>query len=215
MVVVASTYGGKTGEARLLHAEAERDMLSADLPNYGVEVDKYEATTADMDKLVVQAKASGCGIHFAVHGYSDPVADDQYLILADKGGRRLSPTGLLGARMPGEPARYDFAFMNACQVGTPGTMLGLASGFPAAFLADGAKGFVAPLWNVKDSFAGKMAADFYRDVLMNGTSSVANFFAERRYNYSCETDTTCPWAYIFYGHPRLILRNPKSTAITV
>ena len=53
--------------------------------------------------------------------------------------------------------RAPFVFLNACQVGSAGEMLGSYNGIAEAFLQAGATAVVAPLWNVDDTIAQKIA----------------------------------------------------------
>jgi Ternary complex associated domain 7/CHAT domain len=194
--VVASEYGIASGQRKLTEAIAERETLCKrwdGLP--------FEATNTDLTTLAGGIKLPGHLLHFAVHGFSDPAANVQSLVLADK--TELPAKALIGAHRCGELPRFSFVFLNACQVGTPGRSLGQAGGFPGELLRGGANGFVAPLWDVDDAAARSLAESFYDDVFSNGHSVGAALHARRRDYIG---DSTTPVAYLYYGHPGLSLR---------
>lgn len=194
--VVASKYGLAAGQRELTQAIAEREKLCGEWDGQ-----PFEATTDDLVTLASGAKLAGHLVHFAVHGFSDPMANAQSLLLADKS--ELPASALVGAHRCGERPRFAFVFLNACQVGTPGRSLGQAGGFPGALLRGGANGVIAPLWDLDDTLAFEAAEDFYECVFRRG-SSVAAALQERRRHYA--GDATTPLAYIYYGHPALALR---------
>lgn len=200
--VVASRYGFGTDQPELPEAIKEQKILKINLPRYGLRTSTREAKKPDLAKLFAEKAIPGTGIHFAVHGYNDPKANAQQLTLTD--GEPLLPSTLAGRRKKGEPARFEFVFINACQVGTAGESLGQAAGFPGDLILAGAKAFLAPLWNVHDRTARSIAQKFYKQTLRKGIS-VAEFLADRRAAYVPE-QTTTPLAYIFYGHPSLKVR---------
>jgi hypothetical protein len=194
--VVASEYGLASGQRKLTEAIAEREHLCGTWDGQ-----PFEATTGDLAVLASGAKLAGHLVHFAVHGFSDPVANAQSLLLADKS--ELPASALVGGHRCGEQARFAFVFLNACQVGTPGRSLGQAGGFPGALLRGGANGVIAPLWDVDDAAARTLAERFYDDVFRHGRG-VGAAMRDRRRGY--DGDATTPVAYIFYGHPTLALR---------
>jgi CHAT domain-containing protein len=194
--VVASKYGLAAGQRELTQAIAEREKLCKEWDGQ-----PFEATADDLVTLATGAKLAGHLVHFAVHGFSDPMANAQSLLLADKS--ELPASALVGAHRCGEKPRFAFVFLNACQVGTPGRSLGQAGGFPGALLRGGANGVIAPLWDVDDTLAFETAEDFYESVFRKG-NGVADALQERRCRYA--GDATTPLAYIYYGHPALALR---------
>jgi CHAT domain-containing protein len=96
--------------------------------------------------------------------------------------------------------------MNACEVGTSGDTLGSYGGMAAAFLNEGFRGFVAPLWAVNDKLAHKAALKFYKKTLVD-KEPVSEALRAVRLDY--DPDGPMPsatnLAYIFYGHPDLVL----------
>jgi CHAT domain-containing protein len=158
-----------------------------------------------VEELLDQDPKVGHFAHFAVHGISDPTANRQHLIL--EGNKRLTVTALVGAYRCGEvPPRFSFVFLNACQVGTPGSELGEVAGFPGGLVRGGVTGVVAPLWDVDDELAYAGAVRFYENVFDKG-KSVAEALREWRRDYG--KGPTTPIAYTFYGHPNLKLRKPN------
>ncbi len=201
--VVASEYDKlKSGQPSLPEAIAERKNLKTYFSQFAQTTQALEATQEDLGKVIFGEKSPGHLIHFAVHGMSDPEANDQFLLLADK--KRLSPSALIGSYRCGKTPTFSFMFLNACQVGAAGSSLGQAAGFPGDIIRGGALGFIAPLWEVHDVPARTMAEALYRASLEGG-QSMAEFLQNQRANYNREESTT-PMAYIYYGHPALHLR---------
>ena len=200
--VVASRYGFGSDQPELPEAIEEQENLKIHLPRYGIRASTLEAKRPELEQLFAEEVTPGTGIHFAVHGYNDPKGNAQQLTLTD--GQPLLPSTLAGRRKKGEPARFEFVFINACQIGTAGESLGQAAGFPGDLIVAGAKAFLAPLWNVHDETARLIAEAFYQQTLQDGIS-VAEFLSDRRAT-SDPKQTTTPLAYIFYGHPSLKVR---------
>jgi hypothetical protein len=100
---------------------------------------------------------------------------------------------------PGAGAHVrPFVFLNACQVGRAGQIVGTIGGFAAAFLARGAGAFVAPLWAVGDQPAFDFGEALYRGFFHDGLTLSAASTAARR-AAAAAGDAT--WlAYAVYGH---------------
>jgi hypothetical protein len=197
LTAVAAEYGLGTDQRKLKHALDEQTHLR---DRWGA--GPLKAERAALEPLVVEPRQPGHLIHFAVHGLSDPEGNDQALLLADK--TRLLPSALAGRYRCGETATFDFVFLNACQVGTAAACLGQAAGFPGDLIRGGAKGFVAPLWNVDDDLAREFAERFYQATFTDDRSVGEVLYAERQ-AYDHQGSTT-PMAYIYYGHPLLKLK---------
>ncbi len=197
--VFASSYSAPGANQReLKEALEERRKLLAEYQDWNAE--SYDAKRADLNK-VKEDKTEGKVVHFAVHGLSDPVGNRQQIILEDA---RIPANTLIGAYRCGQTPRFSFVFMNACQVGIPGEVLGEVGGFPGELVRGGAYGVIAPLWDVHDDVAQDCAMAFYKAVFKEG-KSVAEALRERRATYK-KSDSTTPVAYVFYGHPGLKLR---------
>jgi hypothetical protein len=196
--VFASPYtNASTRQRELLAAVEEQKKLIAEYPDWNPE--RYEARRSDLNKVKAD-KTEGKAVHFAVHGLSDPAGNRQQLILEDA---RVDSSTLIGAYTCGQTPRFSFVFMNACQVGIPGEVLGEVGGFPGELVRGGTYGVIAPLWDVHDDVAQECAMEFYKAVFKEG-KSVAEALRERRATYT--SDSTTPVAYVFYGHPSLKLR---------
>ena len=193
---VASKYGLGSNQRELKQAMQEQKTLHLEH-----NATKLEATLDDLGTVVFGARMPGHLIHFAVHGYSNPEANMQALILAD--GQILSPGELVGSYSFEEVPRFSVIFFNACQVATAGTRLGQAAGFPGALLRGGARGFIAPLWEVHDDSARDFAEHFYKATLKDH-QTVSEALRANRIRYGKDESTT-PMAYIYYGHPALNL----------
>jgi len=146
-------------------------------------------------------------IHFAVHGKYDPdgAADGIYLV----SGAPVVPWQIVGSKLA---RRAPFVFLNACQVGSAGAMLGNYSGIAAAFLEAGASAVVAPLWSIDDRVARRIATAFYAEALRpiaDGTEAplVGELMRRERAKTGIRgrRSSATYLAYQFYGHPSLRL----------
>lgn len=151
-------------------------------------------------------------IHFACHGTAgvgDPSGDT--LVLDD--GRILNA---LAFRRLGVGAWNPFLFLNACQVGQTGELLGTAGGFAGHCLNGGFRGFVAPLWSVRDDVSAELALQFYRRAFGKGGRGVpvAEVLRDLRsaHDPDDEPASLTALAYVFYGHPGLTLRRLPAEA---
>lgn len=195
--VAATKYAAHLTFVTLPFATAEREWLSKTYPGIAIPV---EAQHPDIeDWLDTEPRRRGHLGHIALHGFSDAQADAQGLILGD--GNLLTPNRLAGEFYEGSTPRFEVLFLNACQVGTAGERLGRIGGFPAALLSGGATAFIGPLWEVQDKVAESVAEEFYTRVL-GGGEEVGEALRQLR---SSSRDSITPWAYLYYGHPRLRL----------
>jgi len=195
--VAASQYGLASNLQTLQYAIAERSDLQA-----GYQAEPVEARRADVDAwLDREPRVPGHLAHIALHGYSDALADVQGLVLGD--GAVLTPKRLAGEWDEGQAPRFAVVFLNACQVGTGGERLGRIAGFPGALIKGGASAFIAPLWEVQDEVARDFSRDFYAKTLGDGLEVGEALRAIRAETKAGGSIT--PWAYLYYGHPRLRL----------
>ncbi len=107
--------------------------------------------------------------------------------------------------------QHPFLFLNACEAGTAGDELDLASGFVGSAIQAGFRGCVGALWNVASDTAREVALEFYDRTLKRG-ESVASALRATRGRFmmrrgKAPDDTYL--AYVFYGHPALRLRRPR------
>lgn len=198
-VVCAESYEVATGRRDLPEAIAERNWLE----------DRFKANRVDgiFPRVIDWIKSLPIGpghlAHFALHGYSNPLANEQALILGD--GQNVTPAVLSGVRLTNKDPRYGMVFLNACQVGIAGTTLGQFAGFPGTLLQAGTNAVIGPIWEVNDAAAHKLVVKFYEDTLQDKRVPVSEALRQLRAN--CDKDaTTTPLAYIFYGHPDLTLQ---------
>jgi CHAT domain-containing protein len=141
-------------------------------------------------------------LHFACHGEVDLDHPESTGIILNDGDLRLTPMILRGTRLP--RAARPFVFLNACQVGTATTVLSEYGGMAGAFLVEGCRAFLAPLWVVDDVVARDVALSFYAHVLDDGLP-VAEAMRRIRSTFgtAAAAGTATPLAYTYYGHPSL------------
>jgi CHAT domain-containing protein len=143
--------------------------------------------------------------HFAGHGYFDQAStDNSMLYLSD--GTPVSSMLFRTAKYGGE--QQPLFFLNACMIGTGGTILNDMGGFPGNCLRGGFGGLIGAFWVVDDNAARNVAIEFWRRTLAaDPPEPVARVLWDLRSKYQpTATAQTTYLAYVFYGHPRLALR---------
>lgn len=193
--VVAADYPFDSDHIPLEQALEEKKML--------IEVHQAKAIEAkkeDLLGLASQPPAVGRILHLALHGYSRPDLNEQSIALEDGS---LSAEGWLPIPIGDQKPVLSFVFLNACQVGTAGSHLSQAGGFPGALFLRGLLGFVAPLWDVHDAKARTFSEGFYEQIL-DQRASVGETILQlrRRVDYR---ESVTEMAYVYYGHPGLKL----------
>jgi hypothetical protein len=197
-VVCADAYEVKTNKRQLPEAKAEKEWLNKNFDAIPVQ-GKYPPVIDWIKSLPI---GPGHLAHFALHGYSNPIANEQVLVLGD--GGNVTPALLSGLRLTNKEPRYGMVFLNACQVGTAGVTLGQFAGFPGSLLAAGTNAVIGPIWEVNDVAAHHLVESFYKDTF---NQHVPVSEALRKLRANCDPKaTTTPLAYIFYGHPDLMLQ---------
>ena len=143
-------------------------------------------------------------VHVACHGQIDPNPGFNGIVL-NEGNARLDALYVAGSRM-----LRPFVFVNACQEGQTTELLDDAGGLATSFLKTGARGFVAPLWNVDDQVAKETALTFY-DAALGQRLPVAEILRQRRalFDPSAARPEPTHLAYIYYGHPNLVLTHTR------
>ena len=200
--LAAQEYSLASNRAPLEHAVAEREALRT-----AYHAQPIEALRADVDAwLDAEPRRSGHLAHIALHGFSDALPAGQGLVLGD--GALLTPARLAGEWDEGDTPRFTMVFLNACQVGSAAERLGALAGFPGALTAGGASAFVAPLWEVQDKVALEVSLGFYRRTLKEHVEVGEALRAERA--ASPPERSITPWAYVYYGHPRLQLQRHEA-----
>ncbi|HSJ25897.1 MAG TPA: CHAT domain-containing protein, partial [Longimicrobiales bacterium] len=211
MAVVAGDYRSSLNLRPLPHAEAEGRALEQ---RWGAV--RLAASVDALDRLLEAtletngAGGSGGGaeaIHFACHGEVDPARPADAMIYLDNDWP-LDPSLFLDA--PVGRSHGPFLFLNACQVGQTGELLGEYAGFAGSSLRAGFRGVVAPLWSVSDEIAEQIALEFYERAWASGTAGepVSMILRDMRRRYPAhEAVPPSTWlAYVFYGNPALVLR---------
>ncbi|MCK1480745.1 CHAT domain-containing protein [Bradyrhizobium sp. 197] len=195
-VVVASSYETTGSRRDLPHAIAEAEFA---VTKFGAM--RHEANGAEIAEWLASPRPNAETLLLALHGYSDPRANEQRLILGD--GHEMTPADLLGLDGKDRPPRpYSVVFINACQAGTGGQTLGQVSGFPGTLTRRGTGAVIAPLWEVDDAGACHFARCFFTKMLDEAMEAGVALKSLRQ-------DAASPGitrlAYIFYGHPLLKL----------
>lgn len=207
IAVLAPDYEA-AGRTRLERALAEaRYMIEA----YGaIAVDATEdAVRRLLDAEVRRDDGSPAEIgvlHYAGHGSSDPTRPGSAGLLLVN-GKRLSPRAF-GATMLGN--RFGpLLFINACEAGMAQRLLDDNAGFAAISLRGGFRGFIAPLWAVDDGAAANVARIFYDMSLGPDFREVGSVLRDLRRCSDSDRHATY-LSYVYYGHPRLSLRQMRS-----
>jgi hypothetical protein len=202
MALVVGNYTG-------IHSLPEAIQEGNDLKNICPAI-QLNATLSDTDCLMDgQLKESGQAVnvqalHFACHGsiFTDPRYSG---ILLSDSGVRLGEDRIRGNTMTQKDR--PFVFANACELGQATITLGSYGGLAEAFLGAGCRGFIAPLWKINDKLAHEVAVYFYRRTLNDGVE-VSEVMREirSRCDMTKEIPASTYLAYVYYGHPRLVLK---------
>jgi len=151
-------------------------------------------------------------LHVALHGQVGGQGREGLVLLAPKVNGGFAPQFLKYQHVDAvDMPRRTFVFLNACQVGQGRTVLGDYAGLATAFLAAGAAGVVAALWNVDDAVASEFAAEFYAAVDNPARLSVGEALRRARAAYAADStdagkrSSATLVAYQLFGHPRLRL----------
>ncbi len=197
MALVIGDYAASINWRKLPEAQAEGEALAARYPS-----SRWTATAPDLDRLLDNDLDGRPGdiLHMACHGATDPDNLQWSGIILSDDEDRLSPLMIRGSVLPRE--QRPLVFLNACQVGQGTDGMSDSGSLGAAFVREGATGFVAPLWEVDDALASSMALDFYRDTLDDGCT-VGEALRRSRSKWTPTTSTRL--AYVYWGHPDLRL----------
>ncbi|OAN41938.1 CHAT domain-containing protein [Mycolicibacterium iranicum] len=202
MVVIKGEYTGAAGLAALPHAEEEADTIAQSYGALSVSISQDDV--AALMECTLQRDGADflpTMLHFAGHAETD-VNHQQFTGLKLAGGARLNPLMVRGFHLLAR--QRPFVFLNACEAGAPAETLTQLGGLAGAFLREGTRGFVAPLWKVNDVEARDIALEFYRRTLDEGETVGEAMRAIRR-RYTTQSNTASAIAYVFYGNPDLRL----------
>lgn len=195
-VFAAKSYAATGSQKNLPYSIAEQDFLAANFNAIS-----HDATGPEIDAWLRSSRPRIETFHIAVHGYNDPNANEQNLILGD--GYALTPEELLGISAGGDPRPYSLVFINACQAATGGQTLGQVAGFTGTLARRGAGAIIAPLWEVDDHEACEFAKSFYIETLREEKGAGA---ALRGLRDLAGSNSVTGLAYVFFGHPLLKLK---------
>ena len=210
MAVVVGDY--ESSALRLEGAIAECAALieQFDALRVGITVSDIDALIAD--RLERDGTPYGPAlVHFALHGQTSS-AQQQFvgLKIGPRGEQLLHPFSVTASPLTGN--NRPFVFLNACQVGAAMTTLGTMGGLVPAFVTSGSRAVVGPLWDVDDGLAKDLSADFYTEVLEQAVP-VGEAVRRLRAKFArTEVHTATPLAYVFYGHPGLVLDRSRVDA---
>jgi hypothetical protein len=214
MAVMAGMYMAESGLRRLPSAEEEAKTL---VQNH--DAVPLAASTQALKQLLDATlekdfrKIGGAGaMHFAGHGEFDPLrTDSAVMFLSD--GKPLSSLLFRSAKY-GKDIQ-PLLFLNACMIGIGGQLLGDMGGFPGNCLRGGFGGVLGALWEVDDVIAGEIAVEFWSRALPTDSSKaepIAAILRDLRAQYSADGSSipvSTYLSYVFYGHPRLTLRQQQ------
>lgn len=199
--VIVGQYAQETGWSALPQAQKEAAWLEQ---RYGAR--KYRALLDEV-RAALSPQSTAQVLHIAGHGEVDPQSP-QYSGLIMEDGTRLNPRFIGGRDLP-KPG--PFTFLNMCQTGSGGELLGEHFSFPAAFLKLGCQGVIAPIWSVDDRIALEVAERFYSEALAQPEGEgrpLAEILRDLRARYAdgggtASKDVLTYLAYSYYGHPAL------------
>lgn len=172
-------------------------------------VDKFLAVKYEvLDKVVGDFLLNGKAqvIHFSCHGRMNVQLPDQAVLELEDADLFAVKVWSTATRR-GIGRQRPFVFLNACQTGAAGELLGFVFGWPQAFLRMGATACIAPLWSVLDESAKDVAKEFYDLVLTRGNKkSVALGEALRAIRSQWKEKKSLTYlGYVLYGDPTATL----------
>jgi hypothetical protein len=193
IAVCATSYKDIPDVQQLPWAEEERKYLQDHFSAFDVKMLRAEVKTF-LETGIAEV------VHFSCHGdMSAQQPEDSSLDLEDK---KIKP-GLVGrpeTRL-GIGKSKPLVFLNACQVGGAGKVLGLVFGWPQAFLNIGSTACIAPLWSVIDENARDIAEDFYQMTLIDSPpKSLGQALQSIRQQWRAKRSLTY-LGYVLYGDP--------------
>lgn len=140
-------------------------------------------------------------LHFATHTVLDERAGRGAAILLTPSG---ADDGLLGpAEIAARPVRADLAVLSACSTALDGGRgTGALSSLSGAFLAAGASGVIASLWDVGDQATAAVMGQFYAQLALGLPPAEALAATKRRLLASPGWNRPEVWsAFVLIGEP--------------
>jgi CHAT domain len=176
------------GDSQLLWSVLEAAELKKQLPVFQA---LSPATRATVTKLLARSDVQF--VHYTGHGmYTAKQADLSTLVL--EGGDKLAAMDFVAAKLltKGKALIY----LNACESGSTGVVMGQMGGFAAQCLTSGCSGIIAPYWAVADGTAKDFSLAFYG--LLQGGRSIGEALMELRAKN--RKDPTFQ-AFAYFGDP--------------
>lgn len=198
VAVVWSDYTG-TAKPQLKQAKVEAEFLEEQFHA------KLLAARKEQVISLLDGQPQAQVFHFACHGETDPTYAGTALLDLEDGP--FTPD-LVFVRK--QEQNRPFVFLNVCQVGQTVEVLHSNAGFTGAFLEARSRGCVGPLWEVRDTEAMAFVREFYERTLQQG-EPVGTVLRDLRARFrrpapgEATVDPTC-MAYVYYGHPNLVLK---------
>lgn len=131
-------------------------------------------------------------LHFTGHGEYSRRADLSKLIL--EGGETLTAMKVIASSLMTKA--HPIVYLNACEVGFSGVVLGQMGGFAAQCIDNECSGVIAPYWAVSDASARDFAIAFYNKLAAGRT--VGEALLELR---NAHPDDPTYQAFSFVGDP--------------
>ena len=207
LVVMVGEFDARTGWRPLKDAIDEGRELTARYPSVWLKADEANVTALLSGQLTDRGRpVRGQVLHIVSHGEVDPDLPMNSGVILSDSRRRLNES--MVAHSDFTRATAPLVFLNCSQLATPASGALVEGGLAAAFIREGARAFIAPLWNVNDTLAKDVALTFYEETLAKGRR-VGEVMRELRARFSTafpDRDQTTPLAYVLYGHPNLRLR---------
>jgi len=212
MALVVGDYYAENGQRPLPLAKEEGKTLALRYDTVPL-----TATMEELDQLFSDNLSKGGktvevnSLHFACHGEVDPDNHRYNGIVLSDNTVRFEPMMVSNSQLCKK--QEPFVFLNACQLGFSSETLADYGGMAGAFLGAGSRGFLAPLWSIDDQLAHDIAIDFYKRTV-DEEVAVGEVMREIRSKFDLREKIPASTfvAYIFYGHPNLMLRRASSAA---
>ena len=211
LVIVVGQYGPESRQKALEQAIAEGRKLNDDYTSLWVDGTDAQVSSLLLGTLTDRGEALQAQVlHVAAHGEVDPNDPNNDGVILSNSAVRIDESIVSGSTFT--RTAQPLVFLNCCQLGSPTTGALIEGGLAAAFLTNGARAFVAPLWNVNDGIAKDTALAFY-DQTINAGRPVGEVMRELRARFTTafpNRDQTTPLAYAYYGHPGLVLTRQEN-----
>lgn len=194
LVAMAPRYPGGN-ELRL--AEAATQALVDKFRNGPqVQAERVEGKRAELLKLLeAPAPARVALLFFNGHGaFSSDTASASRLKLED--GSELTPMEVKRQKVMLGERDGTVVFLNACEVGATGSVLGNVGGWADAFLAREFRAFIAPLWAIDEEDGTQVTAELM-DAIVTRQQPLGEALRDLRARHGAVSPTF--YSYLLYG----------------